>query len=158
MTASDIVFTNDNIKFNFRVGLIIQNNGRFLLQKSIKDVFWGLIGGRVQLGENTKSAAVREAKEELEINIKEDDLEINFISENFFYYNAQRYHEILYVYRYNVDEQDEISKKDNFQCCDNATINVKWFNLAEIKDLDLRPSFVKNSIENRDFQFVINDE
>ena len=158
MKNSDIIFINNNIKFNFRVGLIIQNKNRFLLQKSIKDDFFGLIGGRVQLGENTKKTAIREAKEELDIDINEDNLKINFISENFFSYNTQKFHEILYIYKYRIDDFHELAKKDNFPCCDKISTTMQWFDIHDIKDLDLRPCFIKTNIEKNQFKFVINAE
>ncbi|MDD2486813.1 MAG: NUDIX domain-containing protein [Candidatus Gracilibacteria bacterium] len=49
---------------------------------SFMDGYWGLPGGRLQEGESISSACIREAKEEVGVNVLKDDLEgplsINF--------------------------------------------------------------------------------
>ena len=65
----DISYKEDNIKFNFRVAVILQNNNRILVQHNEGDVNYRLIGGRVQLLENTVQAIIREIeRRRFEIN------------------------------------------------------------------------------------------
>ena len=70
---NDILFKYENLKgkFNFRVAAFIQNCEKFLLQKSDKDSFYGLIGGRVSFGETTFEAIIREVNEETEVTLND---------------------------------------------------------------------------------------
>ena len=42
----DITFKYENIKFDYRVAAIIENNNRFLLQKMKQDDAYTLVGGK----------------------------------------------------------------------------------------------------------------
>ena len=70
---NDISFKYENLKgkFNFRVAAFIQNGEKLLLQKSDKDSFYGLIGGRVSFGETTFEAIIREVNEETEVTLND---------------------------------------------------------------------------------------
>ena len=62
---------------------VIEENGKFLFIKrahtGIADGFYMLPGGHVDTGESVLSAAVRELKEELGIEAKEEDLEFKLV-------------------------------------------------------------------------------
>ena len=64
---SDVAVFVDGIKFNFRVSALIENKGRYLLEKSIKTDFLNMPGGRVHAGESTLDAIKRELEEELKL-------------------------------------------------------------------------------------------
>jgi NAD+ diphosphatase len=51
--------------------LLVQEDGRVLLTRSVgwKHVYWGLIAGHVKTGETAEEAAIREAREEVGIEI-----------------------------------------------------------------------------------------
>lgn len=54
------------------VGVIIRNNGMLLLQKRVGAHgagTWGLPGGHIEFGESPVDAAVRESKEEADVDI-----------------------------------------------------------------------------------------
>ena len=69
----DILFKYENLKgkFNFRVAAFIQNGEKLLLQKSDKDSFYGLIGGRVSFCETTFEAIIREVNEETGVTLND---------------------------------------------------------------------------------------
>ena len=55
--------------------LIINKDNKLLLQKRGTFPFkWGLVGGITELGESLEATAIREAKEETGLNIKELEL------------------------------------------------------------------------------------
>lgn len=87
MKENDICINNENAKFNFRVAAIFRYNNKVLIQKSEKDDFYGLIGGRVKLGEKTIEALKRKIKEEVDFDIKEENCKLLRVCENFFSYN-----------------------------------------------------------------------
>ena len=76
MEKRDISFKieEENIKFNFRVAALIATEDKILLQSTTDDNFLSLLGGRVKFFEDTKSAIIRECKEEIGIEFKEKNL------------------------------------------------------------------------------------
>ena len=142
MEKTDISFKNLESKksFNFRVALISIFDGKILLQKAEKDEYYSLIGGRVKLGESTKDAIVREAKEEIGITFKNEELTLIKIVENFFTYNGMDFHKLLYIYK--VDNE-QIGKMDNFKTLDKDNVVNKWIQINNFKNLDVRPSIIK---------------
>lgn len=141
--TSDISYRNEelNTNFNFRVALIAINHNRILLQKAAQDSFWSLIGGRVRLNEDTKSAIIREVWEETGIVVSKDDLKLIKIIENFFNYNDIKFHEILYIYK--VDGNAAFNNSDEFKTLDKNNVINKWINIDKLDSIDLRPEIVK---------------
>ena len=147
----DICYDNNGIKFNFRVSCIIWKNNKILLHRKKKDFFWNFIGGRVRIGESTNDALKREIREELgckcEIN------KMVRVCENFFEFNNQRYHEILMIFKGEL--LDEL-KKENIE----DDLVVEWFEEKDLKNIDIRPEFVKKILmdKNYDLEWIVNDE
>ena len=77
----DIIRKEVNVKENFKsaVHMIIKDNNKILVQKRKGTKLWlgyyALPAGHIDEGENQYEAVIREAKEELDININIDDLE-----------------------------------------------------------------------------------
>lgn len=149
MKNTDISYKNEelNVKFNFRVALICRSNNKILLQKSDKDIYWSLIGGRVKLDEDTKSAIIRECEEELGVLLKRDELCLIKVIENFFTYNQIKFHEILFIYT--VDDNEILNKLDNFKTLDKEDVVNKWIDYEEINELDLQPTIVKSCYKDK---------
>ena len=140
---NDISFKYENLKgkFNFRVAAFIQNGEKFLLQKSVKDSFYGLIGGRVSFGETTFDAIKREVNEETWVTLIDENINLFKIIENFFKYDNKRFHELLFVYKI---ENNDLNKLDNFKTLDKSDCINKWFNKNEILTLQVRPKELKD--------------
>ena len=154
----DISVLIDEIKFNYRVAAVIRDNDRILLHKSKEDVFYAIPGGRIEIGEDSKTALKREFLEEInaKINIKE----MIGVVENFFEYNNKKYHEIMFLYE---------ARFVNFELCKLDTINgiendgklkFVWKNLTDINELDIRPISVKKILldSESNFKHIIDDE
>ncbi len=58
--------------------------------------FWAPIGGRVEFGESSRQAIIRELREELDTEIL--DLELLGVLENLFTFDGGQGHEIVFVY------------------------------------------------------------
>lgn len=56
--------------------IIVNNEGKILLQKRTDKDTWGLPGGCQELGESFKDTIIREIKEETNLNVEEKDLEL----------------------------------------------------------------------------------
>ena len=61
----DISIVNKEYKLNTRVAIVIENEGRYLLENLDGYDYYNLPGGRVKFGETTDIAVVRELNEEL---------------------------------------------------------------------------------------------
>ena len=135
----DIVIKDEenNYRFNYRVGAVFTNKDKVLLQKSEKDSYYSLIGGRVKYNETTKQALIREIKEEVGITILESDLVLINVAENFFTYGGTNIHELLFIYK--IIDNIELKNKDNIKTLDKDDVINKWFSISDIMKMDVRP-------------------
>jgi ADP-ribose pyrophosphatase YjhB (NUDIX family) len=90
------MFDQGGGRFNFRVAGVALAGSRVFVHRNVKDDFWTLPGGRVEMGEATADALRREMREELGIDVAVGRL--LWVIENFFEYDARRYHEIAFYY------------------------------------------------------------
>ena len=93
----DITIDVDDYKLNVRAAGVMIHNGKILVHKNVNSDHYALIGGRVEIGENSADTVKREIKEELG-----KDIEIaGYIStiENFFEMKGSKYHEIMFVHK-----------------------------------------------------------
>ena len=66
----DMTVPCDEGLINIRVGAIILKNGRFLMVGSDRDDYLYSVGGRIQFGETSEQAVVREVEEETGVDRK----------------------------------------------------------------------------------------
>ena len=81
---------------------------------------WEFIGGGVLAGETTTQAAVREVKEEIGVDLTDNDLTY------FLEYKQRNYFMDIYLVNKDADVQTLILDK-------NETINAKWVSKAELQ-------------------------
>ena len=67
---------------------------------------WGNVGGRVELGEKLIDACLREAREEIGINLNSKNLKFLEIDEN--PYLTEIFHSIHFIYATTLDEDERI--------------------------------------------------
>ena len=146
MENQNISVVNGNIKFNFRVAVIIKHQNRVLLENAFG--FWNMIGGRVQFGESSRVAAQRELKEEL--NIEVDNLKLINISENFFKWAGKNQQEMLFVYETVLDDSFDIVNKNQFKCLDAEDEIFVWQDIDDVEKLDCRPEIIKQLVKRTD--------
>lgn len=118
---------------------IINSENKILIQKRsplkrLQPNVWAMTGGSVILGENSLKAIVREAKEELDIDIDENNLKLitKFRTGN------------VWVDTYILKCDYDISKM-KFQ--EDEVADVKWATWKEIDDLVKKEQFIKNRWE-----------
>lgn len=143
MGNKDIVIKDGKNKFNYRVAGIFEYDNKLLIQKSDKDTFYSLIGGRVKFNETSREAIKREIKEEIKFAVKEEKLKLVRIYENFFKYGPARYHELLFIYVIKVQDDDELEKNCDFYCSDKPTTKMLWIHKEKLQDMDIRPKEIK---------------
>ena len=62
--ATDIRIATDTHKFKYRVNGIVIKDGKLLTIRMSNNTSFCLPGGHIELGEDTRSAAIREMKED----------------------------------------------------------------------------------------------
>ena len=145
-----ISFSQNSKRFNFRVAGIAVDGDRILLHRLDKDDFWTFPGGRVELGETSQEALVRELQEELNTDI--EIVRLLWLVENFFEYNHQQYHEIAFYYLIQFRWRSPYLAKDKsfFGVEDDHKLEFRWFvnDFEVLKQLPLLPSFLQQSLSN----------
>lgn len=152
----DVAVFVDGIKFNFRVSALIENKGRYLLEKSIKTDFLNMPGGRVHAGESTLDAIKRELKEELKLENVEPKL--IKISEQFFVFDNTKYHELNFVYYVKLKNNNPLAQSDNIQNYDNQTQTMVWIKRKDLNKYKILPEFIYNIKKSRKISHLVNKE
>lgn len=149
--AGDIRIKNGNDRYKFRVGGIVESDGKFLVVKMNQNDFYCFAGGHVELFEDTKTALERELKEELFF-----DVEVNSligINENFYKLRGDNFHELCFYYSAKPKNKVEnyfdkiVEEKDK-----NGVVRhcYKWLNKKELETFDVRPKqIVEHIIKNK---------
>lgn len=157
----DVRINNDECSFKMRVaGCLIKDN-KLLAIQMCHNGYWCFPGGHVHVGEDTVTALKREFEEEAKIKCQ--DACLMSVVENFFINKiGKKFHEVSYYYLVKAD--DNIQTKD-FAWTENdegilKDLEFKWFNLDELKDVDLRPAVLKDKIlsKNLEFEHIIFDQ
>ena len=133
----EIYFRHDQKCFNFRVAAIIKTNDKILLSK-FNEVYT-LPGGRVEFGETTEKAIQRKIFKDLEIKVEVSRL--ISINENFFEYDVDEYHEVLFTYLCEIDEKIDVDRVSN---------NNKNFDLVYLNDLthlNFKPGYLLDELK-----------
>jgi 8-oxo-dGTP pyrophosphatase MutT (NUDIX family) len=140
--SNDISFINEEYKLNTRVAVVIENDGRYLLENLDGYDYYNLPGGRVKLGETSNIALIRELKEELDLDISKCSPRLIVIAENLFYHNNFNYHEFDYVYYLKLDDSYKITKLAKIDGIDNSRQHLYWIDKDKIRELKCLPSFI----------------
>jgi 8-oxo-dGTP pyrophosphatase MutT (NUDIX family) len=125
---------------NCRTAGIIVKDNHILLHKNKKDSFWTLIGGRIQLGEDSAQAVKREFEEELGITVEAKRL--LWTVENFFTYKSRLYHEFSFIYLLH-DVEDKVAEVVSSQA---ETFQYEWIPFEKMKELTLKPAFLQKKL------------
>ncbi|MDD3303694.1 MAG: NUDIX domain-containing protein [Clostridia bacterium] len=154
----DITIDVEDYKLNVRAAAIIIHEGKVLVHKNVKTNYYALMGGRISIGEDSATTAIREVKEELG---KEIEL-IGCAStiENFFEMKDSKYHEILFVYLaefVNEDDKKITTTMKNIEGKDY--LQYEWLDISKIDTYPLYPLVAKDIIKNKKFPIhVIHNE
>ena len=146
----DITIDVENYKLNVRAAGIIIHNNKLLIHRNINKDHYALIGGRIEIGENSEDAVKREIQEELgkEIEITGDAATI----ENFFEMDSQKYHEIMFVHKVEfVNEEDKKIETTIENIEGKDYLKYEWVDLDKLDEYPLRPQIIKEVIKNGKF-------
>lgn len=157
-----ISFNVGTDKFNFRVSGIFfdKNKKRFLTNTREGVGFWVLPGGRVEMGEDSKTSLIREMQEELGLNI--NIIGIKAITENFFVFDNKNYHELQYIYIGEFVDKSIEEKTSKFYGIEEKDI-FEWKNINDLEQINCQPELLKDLLKevvngNFETRHIINKE
>ena len=146
----DLTIDVENYKLNVRAAGIITHNGKMLVHRNINSDHYALIGGRVEIGEDSANTIKREIKEELG-----KDIEITgYIAtiENFFEMKESKYHEIMFIHK--IEFKNEEDKKIEYTMKNiegKDYLQYEWIEIDKIDEYPLLPGAVKNVLKENKF-------
>lgn len=146
----DITIDVGNYKLNVRTAGMIIHNNKILVHKNIKEEHYALIGGRIEIGENSEHALKRELREELgkEVEVIENVATI----ENFFEMKSQKYHEIMFIHKAEfVNEEDRKIETPIKNIEGKDYLRYEWLDIDKIDEYPLLPNAVKEILKNGKF-------
>lgn len=144
---SDLSIIIDGVKFNFRVGLLVKMKKQILVECNQDYDFAVLPGGRVKTLESSEDALIREINEEMKIDLTNYNLEFIGADENFFELDNIKYHELYFIYKIEIDENNE-DFKDGMINYDSKVNYYKWVNILDLKEVNLLPKSLINIIDS----------
>ena len=146
----DLTIDVEDYLLNVRAAGVIIHNNKLLVHKSINSDHYCLIGGRVEIGEDSENALKREIEEELgkEVYIT------GYIStvENFFEYEGKKVHEIMFIHRAEfVDENDKKIEYSLKNIEGKDYLHYEWLDLNKLEDYLIVPDVVINILKENKF-------
>jgi len=134
----------DRKDINLRVGALIIKDNKLLTVKHKDFPFYYTVGGRLEFGESTEQAAMREVFEETGYRLEVERLAI--VSENFFVpeYKDKDHHEIVFYYLMKGCESLEIADGTP---TDEEREQLFWLDLGGLEGVHLVPPFLKTSLK-----------
>lgn len=146
----DITIDVESYKLNVRAAGIIIHNNKLLVHKNINKEHYALIGGRVKIGEDSKTTIQREIKEETGKDI--EILESIATIENFFEMKNSKYHEILFVYQVEfINEEDKKIEYTLNNVEGKEYQKYVWLDMDKIDEYNILPVSIKKIIKNKKF-------
>ena len=146
--SQDILFKTEDHVFSYRVGGILVENGKILLQRD-KNGDHAVIGGHVSFMEQAKDTLVREYMEELHVKIGVDELVA--VQENFFMWGDKPCHQVHFYYNVHLEDahffrEGMVSGYDEL---DNMRVYLDyiWIPLEELKNIPVYPRNLPELLE-----------
>ena len=153
----DLSVMIDNVKFNYRAGLLIEKGNKVLVECNPAIDFVTLPGGRVQTLESSMDALKREIKEEMNIDFDSERIKMRALIENFFEMDEKKYHELYFLYKLKITSKDTEFKKD-MKNIDSKASYYKWVKKEDLEKENLLPVVLRDLVMRNGFEtVVIND-
>jgi 8-oxo-dGTP pyrophosphatase MutT (NUDIX family) len=158
---TDINVNINGVQLNCRAVAIIEYNGKILFQKRMQDNFWALPGGKIRIGETTEMSIRRELEEEL--GLKNFSIKnVCTISEYFFTFGTDKYHQYIFGHKVMVEPNEWIYKRQQFNGIEeNENLMFKWLDIDKLDKDKIKPDFLKEQLTKiniKELQFISYEE
>jgi ADP-ribose pyrophosphatase YjhB (NUDIX family) len=139
--------------FYYRVAGVAVTETHVLLHRSEIDDFWALPGGRVELGEASTAALVRELQEEMDARVVVERL--LWVVENFFTYQQYQVHELGLYYLIQLPDETRLQaprftgiERDQSIGPREFKLDFRWFPRQEplLRALPVLPVFLQQGL------------
>ena len=157
----DLKIETEEVKFKGRANGIIIKDDKVLMCSINDNGFWSCPGGHIHLGEDSKTAVLREIKEE--VGVLFEDSELIMTMEGFFIGKKNKqFHEISFYYLMKGEIPAEKLKDYSYEENDDGKqvhLEFKWIKIDELDNFDIRPKTLIKTLKNRDFMLkhIINN-
>ena len=146
----DLTIDLDEGILNCRAAAIINHNGKILFHHNVAEPHYALIGGRVEIGEDSVTTLKREILEEIG-----KDIEITgYIStiENFFEMKGSKYHEIMFVHKMEFSNKEDKQIEHTIKNIEGKDyVQNEWIDISKIDDYPIVPKVIKNILKENVF-------
>ena len=145
----DLTIDFSNYKLNVRAGVIIIHDNKLLVHKNAHDDYYAVVGGRVQTGEDSAHTLKREILEEMGKKI--EIIEYVATIENFFKGEDKIYHEIMFVYKAEFEDEEDKKITTTIQNIEGEDLSYEWIDLDKLDNEPLRPNIMKKILKENKF-------
>lgn len=132
--------------------IILNEENQVLLQKRLDVRLWGIPSGHIEVGETVSEAAIREVKEETNLDIKIKKLIGVYsdpTSQVFEYPNGQVVHFITTCFLAEIIGGE-------LKCNSNESLDIKFFSEDNLPSdlLKMHPRWLKDALSNKEGAFI----
>lgn len=146
--SRDIQVKIDDVTLNCRVAGIIIHNGKVLFPKRRNNKFWALPGEKISIWEKSGDTVIREIKEETGVTVAMIE-RIMTISEYFFEFQGEKFHQYIFAYKVNIGENEPILKMEEFDGKEEGKDMIyKWLDLDTISVAPIKPDYLDEQLSN----------
>lgn len=146
----DLTIDVEDYKLNVRAAGVIIHNNKVLVHKNLNSNHYALIGGRVEIGEDSATTVKREAQEELGKEVETT----GYVStiENFFEMKGRKYHEILFIHKAEfINDEDKKIEYTLKNMEGKEHLQYEWLDLDKLDEYPLVPKTVKDILKENKF-------
>ena len=146
----DLTLDVGEYKLNIRAAGVIIHNNKILAHKNTNSDHYALIGGRVEIGENSEDTVKREIMEETGKKVET----IGYIStiENFFEMQGKKYHEIMFIHKVEfINEQDKQIQETIKNIEGKDYLQYEWLDIEKIDQYNILPKIIKEILKEEKF-------
>ena len=154
MKKRDINFRIEEYIVNLRAVAIIVNDKKVLFQKRKQDEFWTLPGGKIRVSETGEETIIRELSEEIGVNNCFVE-RMHSVSEYFFEFGEDKYHQYILAYVVKVNDNDILSNIEFEGLEKNENLIFKWFDIDTINEAPIKPDFLKEDLSKLNDEHII---
>lgn len=146
----DLTIDVEDYKLNVRAAGVIIHNNKILVHKNLNSNHYALIGGRVEIGEDSATTVKREAQEELGKEVEITGYVATI--ENFFEMKGRKYHEILFIHKAEfINDEDKKIEYILKNMEGKEHLQYEWLELDKLDEYPLVPKTVKDILKENKF-------